>query len=502
MTTPISEVITINLQDQPPTVEADNPNAVMLITDDTGGSTLSSLNRYEVYSTIEGVVNDFGSLSAVASHARTFFEQSPNPLDAGGSLIIGFHRSSDEQVPATAATLEGGSLDTLLVVGELREVTDGSFAITIDGGTETEVTGLDFSGASNLEDIANTIDGSLTGASAVAGTDSITITSDTTGSASDLTYLTEASTGTFIGEVLKLTDGSGATLEPGADQETLTAGTKVETLDALKSEVGFRGFVFIPAVTDSEVPDIASWVQSNTVLSYDVRTGSDAFNVDSGNPVYNVAQAGQTNYRMIHRKDGDRKAATAYMSRNHTVNFNADNSAQTMHLKTLNGITPESYTGTELQNADTVGLDLYVSTKGRPWVRTSSGNDYADNRYNLIAYVDALETDLFNFLGSAGTKVLQTDQGVQSLVDRGERTTRRFKRANVFAPGEWLRPDYFGDRETFFRNIREFGYYWLAGSVADQPQSERDNRVSPVLQVAVKNAGAIHAADVIVQFNA
>ena len=41
---------------------------------------------------------------------------------------------------------------------------------------------------------------------------------------------------------------------------------------------------------------------------------------------------------MIYRKDGDRKVATAEMTRLHTVNFNNENSAITLNLKELKGI--------------------------------------------------------------------------------------------------------------------------------------------------------------------
>jgi hypothetical protein len=35
----------------------------------------------------------------------------------------------------------------------------------------------------------------------------------------------------------------------------------------------------------------------------------------------------------------------------------------------------------------------------------------------------------------------------------------------------------------------------------DQPQVDRQQRKSPVVQIAVKNAGAIHSVDIIVNFN-
>src|SRR5690606_32215542 len=123
------------------------------------------------------------------------------------------------------------------------------------------------------------------------------------------------------------------------------------------------------------------------------------------------------------------------------------------------------------------------------------------NRYNIIGYIDAVQTDMFNLLKGTATKIPQTRRGVNQLIDQGERTTRQFVRAGVFAPGEWSSPDSFGDLDTFKQNIRDNGFYWLAGALADQPQADRAARKSPVLQAAVKNAGAVHSADIIINFN-
>jgi len=124
-----------------------------------------------------------------------------------------------------------------------------------------------------------------------------------------------------------------------------------------------------------------------------------------------------------------------------------------------------------------------------------------DNVYNLIAFIDSVQVDMFNLLKMTGTKIPQTTPGVLTMIDQGEKTTRRFVRAGVFGPGEWSKPDYFGDYKTFFDNIREYGFYWQAGSLADQSTADRQARKSPVLQCAVKNQGAIHSADVVINFN-
>jgi alpha-D-ribose 1-methylphosphonate 5-triphosphate synthase subunit PhnI len=222
--------------------------------------------------------------------------------------------------------------------------------------------------------------------------------------------------------------------------------------------------------------------------------------VDPTNVVWDIKLSSLTNYRMLFSKAGNRKLAASYMARAHTVNFAAENSALTMHLKELS-VAAEEYTQTQVNQAQTVGLDLYTTIKLTPAILTSGANNFTDERYNLIAYVDFLQIDMYNLLKQTSTKIPQTTRGVNQLIDQAEKTTLQFVRAGVFAPGTWSSPDTFGDLETFRRGISNNGFYWLAGSLAAQAQNSREARQSPVLQGAVKLAGAIHSVDIIVNVN-
>ena len=65
-------------------------------------------------------------------------------------------------------------------------------------------------------------------------------------------------------------------------------------------------------------------------------------------------------------------------------------------------------------------------------------------------------------------------------------------------PGIW-QADGFG---TLQRGDRlDSGYYVYMPSVDDQDQSDREARMAPPMQIAVKLAGAIHTADVIISIN-
>jgi len=287
-------------------------------------------------------------------------------------------------------------------------------------GTPEALTGLDFQSATTLAAIVDVIDAELTGATASISDQRVVITSDTSGASSTVTFASDPGTGTFIGQTLALTTGSGGFLTQGAAAETLTAETKLAAITELFAQVKFRGAMFIDNPTDLESKTLAEWGQANDVLQYDVFDAPANLTVDPTNVVWDIKLSSLTNYRMLFSKAGNRKLAASYMARAHTVNFAAENSALTMHLKELS-VAAEEYSQTEVNQAQIVGLDLYTTIKLTPVVLTSGANGFTDERFNLIAFVDFLQIDMYNLLKSTGTKIPQTTRGVNQLIDQAEK---------------------------------------------------------------------------------
>lgn len=494
----ITNVIRISVQDEGSAVLADNMNVVGIITGNQG--VLSSAERYRAYRTAAGVANDFGSSSVESAFANTFFSTSPNPVSSSGLLIIGYWRASDEDVAASAATLVSEQTTDSVLIPVLNGITDGSFTITVDGGAEQEVTGLDFSTVSELSEVATILDSAITGASVSEDNGYFTVTSGTTGASSTLTYFGAASSGTDVSSALGFNAESSAVLTQGVAASTLTAESKLDGITAVKAEVNIKGAMFIDQVLDADVPALATFAGANDMMMYDVFSGSSYLAKSTSNPVWNVKLAGQSNYRCLYSKAGNRKMAASYMARMHTTLFSGSNTAITMNLKELS-IPAEEYTETEITNAKTVGLDLFTTIKQEPTLLTSGANDFCDNVYNLLAFKTEFEADSYNLLKTTSTKIPQTDQGMDTIEDNAEKTCQRFINNGVFAAGEWTRADFFGDREQFLTSIREKGYYVLIGDLADQSTGDRQARKAPVLQVAVKNAGAVQSEDIIISRN-
>jgi hypothetical protein len=493
----ITNVINVALIPEGQQAQRDNMNTVAVLTSETG--VIFSAERFRSYRDAAAVEADWGTASVTTQYAQAVFGTKPNPINFGGELIIGLHRAVTENVPATAATLLSTQLAETTIVSQLQTITDGSFNITVDAAPVVAAS-LDFSAITTLDEVAAILDTAIAGATVSHNNGYLTITSATTGVLSLLTYMTPGPAGTFIGALLTMSNGSGGTLTQGAAAVVLPIETKVESLSTLKALVNFKGHVFTDATLDAEVPLVAAWDKANQTIGYTVFSGSAYLAVSVANPVWVVKLSSQSNFRCLYSKAGNRLMAATYMARTHTVNFNAENSAMTMNLKELS-VPAESYSQTEIDAIKRVGMDLYTTIKDTPVVLTSGANDFVDNVYNIIAFIDAIQTDMFNVLKATGTKLAQITRDVNKLVATAEKTSRGFVRANVFGPGAWSSPDSFGNIDTFNRNIEQFGFYWLAGLLKDQPQADRQARKSPVLQGAVKNAGAIHSADIIINFN-
>ena len=179
MSVSIKNVVTVTLLQGGSLAMADNPNVVAMITSEQQGP-ISSASRYRIYSEAASVAADFGTASQAYDFALSLFGTQPNATNAGGFLVIGFWRGTDEDVVATAASLNGAQLSEATVVSALQQVADGTLDVSIDEASEN-LTALDFQAITSLDEIAVVIDTALSGATASISDQRVVITSDTSG---------------------------------------------------------------------------------------------------------------------------------------------------------------------------------------------------------------------------------------------------------------------------------------------------------------------------------
>lgn len=193
----------------------------------------------------------------------------------------------------------------------------------------------------------------------------------------------------------------------------------------------------------------------------------------------------------------------SYAGRGLSVNFEGSNTTITMHLKDLTGVQPDpSMTQTILNKALAAGADTYVSLQGVPKVFCSGENLFFDQIYNLRWFVGALQIAGFNYLAQSSTKVPQTESGMDGLKGAYRNVCEQAVSNQYSAPGSWTSSTTFGNQQDFLQNISQRGYYIYSSPIASQLQATREAREAPLVQIALKEAGAIHKSNVVVYVNA
>ena len=199
---------------------------------------------------------------------------------------------------------------------------------------------------------------------------------------------------------------------------------------------------------------------------------------------------------------GARLFAAAYASRLLGTNLEGSNTAVTMQFKNLIGITPdETITSTILTQCEAAGVDVYVDIAGVSMTYSSGANKYADQVYNLVWLVNSLKVALFNTLYQVANKIPQTEDGINLLKSGLKQVLAQGVASGYMAPGSWTSATTFGNQADFISNILQYGYYIYSVPVALQLTADRNARKAPVIQIAAKEAGAVHSSSVLVYIN-
>lgn len=194
--------------------------------------------------------------------------------------------------------------------------------------------------------------------------------------------------------------------------------------------------------------------------------------------------------------------AAAYAGRLMSTDFEGSNTCQTMQMKDLVGVNPDTgITQTIANLCETVGADFFASIAGLPKVFSTGGNDYSDNVYNLMWFAFALEVAGFNAIATTSTKIPQTEPGMAILKGAYQDVLLQAITNGFIAPGRWNSADLFGDPDDLKANVLEQGWYIYSQPITLQSQAAREEREAPLIQIAIKYAGAIHKSDVIVFVN-
>jgi hypothetical protein len=152
--------------------------------------------------------------------------------------------------------------------------------------------------------------------------------------------------------------------------------------------------------------------------------------------------------------------------------------------------------------AKNAGVDLYVNISGVPMVFCSELNTFFDQVYNLDWLAMELQVQGFNYLIPIGTKIPQTTDGIAGLKNAYQQVLIQAVNNGVLAPGTWTAAVPPGiPQALFLSNMARVGYYTWSTPIGQQLPADRVARKAPLIQIAVKLAGAVHSSNVLVQVN-
>jgi hypothetical protein len=473
---PITNVVTISVSQTSPGVGQYNTSNLALFTDEAPATATFGTLGYNQYLTPTQVGIDFGTSSRTFAMANAVFSQQPNILNGGGQLVV---------IPLTNQVVN-------LAFSGIPA--SGSFVINYGGNASSAINATD--SISTIQTKINAVSGlSQVSASGSLASQSINITMS----------------GIYSPTAITITSNSLITSGSGAITVTVTTPTAAQKLGAAitaaSSVVQFFGIMAnenIATIGQTDLLAAAAIIQPLNKIGFFVSNQSADLN-PGGN--LDLLRSGSfTQSRGLYYGDpvsgNGLNMMAAYAALGLSVNFNGSNTTTTMHLKTLSAINVDpTITQTQLNLAQTCGADCYVSLQGVPAVFTSGANSFFDAVYNLQWLVGALQVAGFNYLAQSGTKIPQTENGMDGLKGAYRSVMQQAVTNQYLAPGSWTSSTTFGNQAQLIANIANIGYYIYSVPVSQQLAAARAARQAPLIQIAAKQAGAIQSSNVIVTVN-
>lgn len=467
---PLTNVISVSVSQAPQGVGEYNVNNLALFTKDLPATATFGTAGYAIYLDPTSVGTDFGTESETFSMANTVFSQQPNILAGGGYLTV---------IPLYMLT------QTLTPSGS--PIT-GAFDLYY--GSTSHISVAYNEGASSIQSALQAI--------VTAATPGVTVTvSGTLSSGQPLVF-------TFSGGTVTLP----LTVSNNTLAVTFTQTETFETLDAAITRtqglVQYFGVMATYIPGQSELLATAAVIQPLNLIGFFV--GDSSADIQVGGKLDLLRSDDFTKSRGLYYGTGVTVDAltfqAAYAGRALSVNFEGSNTTATMHLKGLVGISADgSLTQTLLNDAVAAGADTYPSLQGVAKVFCSGKNQYFDQVYNLGWFVGALQVAGFNYLAESSTKIPQTEPGMTGLKGAYRAVCEQAVTNNYVAPGQWNSSTTFGNQTDMLNNIANTGYYIYSQPVSQQSQTARAARQAPLIQIAVKEAGAIQSSNLIVYVN-
>lgn len=450
---------------------------------------INGLERIRSYKTIEGVGVDFGTTTPEYKAAALYFSQVPKP----SNLMISRYLRT-----ATSGLLIGGILSAAeQAISNFTSITNGAFKVAYDGGSLTSISSLNFTAATNLNNVAATIQAALpVGDLCTFNGSQFVFTSSTTGASSAVSFLTSPSAGTDISTLLKGISTLASPLVPGYAAET-----PVQCAQALaiKSTKWF-GLMFSASVqpTDDQNIAVSDFIEPLSITRVFGVTIQNSNALDSGvtNDLASRMKTKKYLQSFCQYSSTNAYAIASFFGRAFSVNFASTNSTITLMFKQEPGVVGEELTEQQAETLEAKRCNVFVNYDNDTVIiedGVMSGPAFFDEIHGLDWFQNAIQTAVYNALYTNTTKIPQTDPGVNVLVTAISGVCSQAVNNGLVAPGVWNQP---GFGQLAQGDYMKTGFYVYAQPVALQSAGDRAARKAPPITVAVCLGGAIQSADI------
>lgn len=472
-------------------------------------SAMLALSTSTVIDTTEGF-RSYGSSGAVGvafgvnspefAASVVWFSQTPTP----NSFKIGAWAQA-----ARAGRLVGGALSAAQqAIANFNAIADGGFRVAIDGGAIAETDAIVLTGVGNLNAVAAAISTTLATATVVwnASFSRFEVTSHTTGAASGVSFFT-AATGvgvTDLSILLGLRSTQGGYVAPGVIPETaLQAVVRFDTSYGSQ----FYGLA-IPDAADADILAVGPYIESSARRHTYWNTTPEAGVLTPGSTVDIAAELqalGLTRTYLQYCSSGQ-QAALSSAAKLLAVDWTGNSTAPTLMWQDQPTVVAEALNETQAGALKAKSCNVYGDysedgTSGPQLLQygVMVGGQYADTIVGVDALSIDIQTAILSTLKGAATKVAQTDAGMHDLLAAVEQICIQYVTNGFLAPGVWTSStiaNLVTNGETMSK-----GYKIYVAPVATQSAADRNARMAVPIQVAVKLAGAVHTANVLITVN-
>ena len=482
-TLPVSDVVNVQIVMSPRAAALRNFGACLIL---GASDVIDTDTRIKEYASTElsDIATAFGSTAPEYLAAVAFFSQSPKPR----SVQIGRWAKT-----ATNGLLKGAILTTdQQAISRFTDVTAGAFDVDVDG-TTVSVSAVDLSACTNLNGVATEVTTALNGAATCVWTgERFELRSASSGASSTVANVTS----TTLSQLMKLDEGT--TGVAGIDAESLA-----DAINIMIDRPTWYMLNIAASATDDEILSAAAIIEATTpsrqmaVTIQDTAVLDEASTADLG---YRLHAAGYQHTLALYSSKSA-YASASIEGREATVNFAGSQTTITLKFKQLPGIEPENLTLSQARALAKKCVNVFVAYDNDTQILQEGvmcGGWFIDERHGLDWLQNYVETAVWNLLYTSTTKIGQDEIGSTDLVATVSQALEQAVTNGLVAPGVW-NSDGFGALKR--GDTLSTGFYVYIQPMAEQAQADREQRIAPPIQCAIKLRGAIHFADVTINVN-